>query len=32
MNPVKVNYGNERLKVILVHEPGEELHNLTPKK
>ena len=32
MNPVKVNSEIGRLKVVLVHEPGEELHNLTPEK
>ena len=32
MSPVKVNSEIGRLKVVLVHEPGEELHNLTPEK
>ena len=32
MNPIKVNSEIGRLKVVLLHEPGEELHNLTPKK
>ena len=29
----KINVNNEigRLKTVLLHEPGEELHNLTPK-
>ena len=32
MNPIKVNSEIGRLKVVLLHEPGDELHNLTPKK
>ena len=32
MSPVKVNSEIGKLKVVLVHEPGEELHNLTPEK
>ena len=32
MNPIKVNSEIGRLKVVLLHEPGEELHNLTPEK
>ena len=32
MNPIKVNSEIGRLKVVLLHEPGEELHNLTPSK
>ena len=30
----KINVNNEigRLKTVLLHEPGEELHNLTPNK
>lgn len=32
MSAVKVNSEIGRLKVVLVHEPGEELHNLTPEK
>ena len=32
MNPIKVNSEIGRLKVVLLHEPGEELHNLTPAK
>jgi len=32
MNPIKVNSEIGRLKVVLLHEPGEEIHNLTPKK
>ena len=32
MKRVKVNSEIGRLKVVLLHEPGDELHNLTPKK
>ncbi len=32
MSAVKVNSEIGKLKVVLVHEPGEELHNLTPEK
>lgn len=32
MKNVKVNSEIGRLKVVLLHEPGDELHNLTPKK
>ena len=32
MSQIKVNSEIGRLKVVLLHEPGEELHNLTPKK
>ena len=32
MNPIKVNSEIGRLKAVLLHEPGEELHNLTPAK
>ena len=32
MKSVKVNSEIGRLKVVLLHEPGAELHNLTPKK
>ena len=32
MSQVKVNSEIGRLKVVLLHEPGEELHNLTPSK
>ena len=32
MNPIKVNSEIGRLKVVLLHEPGLELHNLTPEK
>ena len=32
MNPIKVNSEIGHLKVVLLHEPGEELHNLTPEK
>ncbi len=32
MSNVKVNSEIGRLKVVLLHEPGAELHNLTPKK
>ena len=32
MSSVKVNSEIGRLKVVLLHEPGDELHNLTPKK
>ena len=31
MKNVQVNSEIGRLKVVLLHEPGEELHNLTPK-
>ena len=31
MSKIKVNSEIGRLKTILLHEPGEELHNLTPK-
>ena len=32
MNKIKVNSEIGRLKTVLLHEPGEELHNLTPNK
>lgn len=32
MNKIQVNSEIGRLKVVLLHEPGEELHNLTPSK
>ena len=32
MNQIKVNSEIGKLKVVLLHEPGEELHNLTPSK
>ena len=32
MSQIKVNSEIGKLKVVLLHEPGEELHNLTPKK
>lgn len=32
MSQVKVNSEIGKLKVVLLHEPGEEIHNLTPKK
>ena len=32
MSQIKVNSEIGRLKVVLLHEPGEELHNLTPSK
>ena len=32
MKNVQVNSEIGRLKVVLLHEPGDELHNLTPKK
>ena len=32
MSQIKVNSEICRLKVVLLHEPGEELHNLTPSK
>ena len=32
MKSVKVNSEIGRLKKVLLHEPGDELHNLTPKK
>ena len=32
MSQIKVNSEIGRLKVVLLHEPGEEIHNLTPKK
>lgn len=31
MSKIKVNSEIGRLKTVLLHEPGEELHNLTPK-
>ena len=32
MEKIKVNSEIGRLKTVLLHEPGEELHNLTPNK
>ena len=32
MKNVQVNSEIGRLKVVLLHEPGDEIHNLTPKK
>ena len=32
MSQIKVNSEIGRLKVVLLHEPGEEIHNLTPSK
>ena len=32
MSQIKVNSEIGRLKVVLLHEPDEELHNLTPSK
>ena len=32
MSQIKVNSEIGQLKVVLLHEPGEELHNLTPSK
>ena len=32
MSQIKVNSEIGKLKVVLLHEPGEELHNLTPSK
>ena len=32
MSKIKVNSEIGRLKVVLLHEPGEEIHNLTPSK
>ena len=32
MNQIKVNSEIGKLKRVLLHEPGEELHNLTPSK
>ena len=32
MSQIKVNSEIGRLKVVLLNEPGEELHNLTPSK
>ena len=32
MSQIKVNSEIGRLKVVLLHEPGEEIHNLTPNK
>ena len=32
MSQIKVNSEIGRLKRVLLHEPGEELHNLTPSK
>ncbi len=32
MKNVQVNSEIGRLKAVLLHEPGDELHNLTPKK
>ena len=32
MSQIKVNSEIGHLKVVLLHEPGEELHNLTPSK
>ena len=32
MSQIKVNSEIGKLKVVLLHEPGDELHNLTPKK
>ena len=32
MNQIKVNSEIGKLKVVLLHEPGEEIHNLTPSK
>ena len=32
MSQIKVNSEIGRLKVVLLHEPGEELHNLTPSR
>ena len=32
MSQIKVTSEIGRLKVVLLHEPGEELHNLTPSK
>ena len=31
MSKIKVNSEIGKLKVVLLHEPGEEIHNLTPK-
>ena len=32
MSQIKVNSEIGRLKVVLLHEPGDEIHNLTPSK
>ena len=32
MSQIKVNSEIGRLKTVLLHEPGEEIHNLTPSK
>ena len=32
MSQIKINSEIGRLKVVLLHEPGEEIHNLTPSK
>ena len=32
MSQIKVNSEIGRLRVVLLHEPGEEIHNLTPSK
>ena len=32
MSQIKVNSEIGKLKVVLLHEPGEELHNLTPNR
>ena len=32
MSQIKINSEIGKLKVVLLHEPGEELHNLTPSK
>ena len=32
MSQIKINSEIGRLKVVLLHEPGEEVHNLTPSK
>ena len=32
MSQIKVNSEIGKLKVVLLHEPGEELHNLTPSR
>ena len=32
MSQIKVNSEIGRLKTVLLHEPGEELHNLTPSR
>ena len=31
MSKIQVNSEIGKLKTVLLHEPGEELHNLTPK-